>query len=123
VAWSSNLAVRFEEYKKQNPKKRHLHSSGYMCGEALQAYARFYKCLFVLVQPTETRGTVKIKLIFASDNYSSSDQMFVINTAGETWDYYVPIKPHLKEKFESEFRGSVEVSSPAFLFFKSCNYT
>jgi hypothetical protein len=93
-----------------------MHSSAYLSGEALQAYANIHKCLFLLVEPTKARGVVEIKLILAADNYSSSDPMFVINFVGETWDYYVANGKKSEEKFESAFRRSAEVSSYAFCF-------
>jgi hypothetical protein len=83
-----------------------------MRAEVMQTYAEVFECLFLLVRPHESvRGTVDLFMIIARNSYTSSDEMYVINSEGISFDLYVPFKNDQKGKsvFEAAFRNAAEV--------------
>jgi hypothetical protein len=104
------LQHHYNEYLEANPKKRHLHCTGYVSSEAMQVYANVYKCMFVLVQPVKSsRGSVEIIQILAADEYMADHPLYVINVRGQAFDYYEPISKNGLSAFDTAFRSVVEV--------------
>lgn len=111
ATWCSNLQHHFETYCETHVSKRSLHSSAYLSSEALQIYANIYKCVFVMVVPSKSRGYVEVVQILAADEYTSKNKMYVIlvNIAGKAFDYYEPTSRQEESTFDHAFRTAIEV--------------